>query len=597
MNRGLAAFWGIFFIGFISCQRELHFDYSNLAEGTLKSNITGDCLPATVSGTYKAGSATGNNNYIDVELDVTLTGTYQIQSDTINGYSFNGSGIVTTTGANIVRITSTGNPIHAGIDLFTIRFGNSACRLNIPVLDSTGNALFMLGGSPTSCSGFTVTGSYKEGSPLNINNTADLTVNVITAGPYTVTTTSINGMTFSAAGTFTQTGTQHISLIGTGIPVTAGNFNLTASNGYSNCTYTVTVDNAAPAIYTLGGAPGSCTGAVIAGNYVSGIPLTASNTATINVNVTGTGSYTISTLAANAVTFSNTGFFNSTGLQTVVLSANGTPASVGTINHIVSGGGSSCTFSVSYLAVPPVANYTLSGNPGNCSQFILNGGYTVAVPLTALNTLVLEVDVISTGSYICNTAVIDGIAFHAAGIFTSTGIQHITLSGTGTPLTAGTFSFTPQTSIFSVCRFDLTVSPPSSDVIKCKINGVLINFNTGATAALSASPATLLMTGNASPGSNEKISLKIGKTAGTITAGTYTDADLASGISLLVDYDDPSLNSWQAVSGSPTPFTIIITFIDGVRAQGTFSGTLKDNNGAGPNSKTITEGVFDVPVN
>ena len=593
MTRGIVVFLLLLTV-FTSCQRELDFDYSNPSEGTLKSDLTGDCLPSSISGTFKAGSETNESNYIEVDLDVTLTGTYQIQSDTVNGYSFAGSGVVKNTGSNTVRITCTGKPVIAGIDLLTIKYNNSVCKINVPVLDSAGNALFTLSGAPGNCSGAILSGTYKQGTPLNSSNTANLTVDVVTVGPYNVSTTDVNGMTFTATGTFTQTGTQHIDLIGSGTPDAAGDFNFIASNGYSNCTYSITIDNAEPALYSLGGSPGSCTGVMLAGNYIAATALTASNTATINVDVMSPGSYSISAPAANGVVFSKAGYFASTGLQTVVLQASGTPLSIAVVNHIVSGGGTSCTFSVDYMAVPPVANYGLSGAPGHCSPSLLTGSYIVGMPMNSSNTLTLEVDVVSTGTFICSTPFVNGISFKKTGTFTSTGLQTIVLEATGTPLAAGTFMYFNQTSVFSVCWIEITAFPASTDIINCKIDGTLTNFNTLA-SAVSASPDQLLITGLASPGSNEKIFLKITKTSGNITAGTYTDQ--TPGVSLLVKYDDPALNSWEAISGSPTPFTIIISSLNSTRAIGTFSGTLKNNAGAGPGSKTITAGTFDVPVN
>ncbi|MFC3161190.1 hypothetical protein ACFOEQ_24575 [Chryseobacterium arachidis] len=61
-------------------------------------------------------------------------------------------------------------------------------------------------------------------------------MNVIVPGPYTFTTGAVNGVTFSASGTFTNPGLQNVTLNGTGIPV-----DYTIGNG--TFTYTVTNTN------------------------------------------------------------------------------------------------------------------------------------------------------------------------------------------------------------------------------------------------------------------------------------------------------------------------------------------------------------------
>jgi hypothetical protein len=68
------------------------------------------------------------------------------------------------------------------------------------------------------------------------------------------------------------------------------------------------------------------------------------------------------------------------------------------------------------------------------------------------------------------------------------------------------------------------------------------------------------------------------------------------------DYTDPTPAHWIASTdifgGTQNPaFTIIVSTVTANRITGTFFGPIKDNAGAGPGVKTITEGVFDVPIN
>ncbi|MBK9380699.1 MAG: hypothetical protein IPN39_05175 [Chitinophagaceae bacterium] len=77
----------ILIIVLFACQREIVFE-TNTAQGTLKSQLNGDCLPAAVSGMYKKDTALTINNYIEIQAHFVNAGSYTIYSDTLNGYYF-----------------------------------------------------------------------------------------------------------------------------------------------------------------------------------------------------------------------------------------------------------------------------------------------------------------------------------------------------------------------------------------------------------------------------------------------------------------------------------------------------------------------------
>src|ERR1700716_537977 len=83
-------------IQIFSCQRELSFENGQQAKGSLKSDVTGDCLPKNIAGTYIVGKNLGDTNYIEVDVNVTQTGNYTILTDTVNGYTFKGRGNFTS---------------------------------------------------------------------------------------------------------------------------------------------------------------------------------------------------------------------------------------------------------------------------------------------------------------------------------------------------------------------------------------------------------------------------------------------------------------------------------------------------------------------
>ncbi|MBK7884419.1 MAG: hypothetical protein IPJ81_12000 [Chitinophagaceae bacterium] len=116
---------------FISCQKELAFDLSGPSTGTLKSDDLGNCLPASVKGIYTVDSVLGSNNFIEITLNTGTPGTYNIKSDTINGYSFSGSGKINTIGLSTIKLQSSGIPLAAGTDIFTITYNNNTCKIPV----------------------------------------------------------------------------------------------------------------------------------------------------------------------------------------------------------------------------------------------------------------------------------------------------------------------------------------------------------------------------------------------------------------------------------------------------------------------------------
>ncbi len=348
---------------FISaCQKELNFDVDGIARGSLKKDVTGDCLPSTINGIFRKDSVLDNTNFIDIQVDLTNTGTYEIKSDTVNGYSFKGTGTLGITGLNTVRLYGTGKPIASGTDIFTIRFDTSVCKINVTVIGpGIGVAVFTLGGAPGACSGAIVNGTYTQGTPLDVSNTALITVNVTAIGTYTFGAVSTNGILFRSVGVFTVLGVQAITMNGIGQPLNPGITNVTASNNTltSTCTFSVTVlpsGGSTAAVFTLNGVPGTCSGAVSNGTYIAGTILAASNTVTLNVTVLTAGTYSVTSNAINGISFSATGNFATTGVQTITLLGTGTPTAAGSFNYTATAGITTCIFSITVVAVPPPAN-------------------------------------------------------------------------------------------------------------------------------------------------------------------------------------------------------------------------------------------------
>lgn len=208
---------------------------------------------------------------------------------------------------------------------------------------------------------------------------------------------------------------------------------------------------------TLGVSAGSCTPYTPNGTYTQGVTLTSTNTVSVQVTVTTPGTYVISTNTVNGVSFSSTGTFSAAGAQTVILNGTGTPVNSGPQNFAVTFGPSTCNFSITFGAGAAPATGTLGGAPGACTTVTPAGTYTTGVALTASNTIQVQVNVATVGAYTISTNTVDGISFSQSGNFTTTGLQTVTLIGTGTPATSGSQNFVLSFGS-STCNFSLTVA-------------------------------------------------------------------------------------------------------------------------------------------
>ena len=335
-----------FTVLFFACQKEISPDIINTsADGSLQKDPGGLCLPKTIHGSYVAGTAlSASTNTMDVTVNVAKTGGYTIYTNTVNGYSFKATGNFTSTGIQTVNLKGSGTPGAQGNNIFTVYFDSTECNIPVTVLPAGagGPAVFALGGVGGNCTAPVIAGSYVIGTALNGGNTVTLSVNVTTIGTYNVTTTPVNGMTFSSGNAaFTTTGQQTIVLTGSGTPSgTAGPKSIAVSSGTTTCNFQITT--VAGGAYTV-----NCQTASVNGTYDAGTPLDPlTNTVDISVNVTSTGSYNIATTLNNGMTFTASGTFSTTGIQTIQLKGNGTPSLGGTFSIVVPGT-PSCTFPVS----------------------------------------------------------------------------------------------------------------------------------------------------------------------------------------------------------------------------------------------------------
>jgi hypothetical protein len=218
-------------------------------------------------------------------------------------------------------------------------------------------------------------------------------------------------------------------------------------------------NNAAPltAVYTFNSANDSCTAFEIHGIYQAGVALSDSNTVTLKINVTKPGTYKVSTFPVNGVLFSDSGSFNSAGIQNVVLKGRGIPADTSTYVFKTALGG--CDFSINFSGQSTAnsARYIMQGAPDNCAGFNVAGIYRAGTALdSSLNYVTVNVNVISPGAYMISSPEINNMRFFKSGNFTSTGNTPVRLEGHGSPFHRGSDGYT--VGVFpGSCTFTVTV--------------------------------------------------------------------------------------------------------------------------------------------
>lgn len=478
---------------------------------------------------------------------------------------------------------------------------------------STGTAVFTYTGGNATCTGAVIKGNFQAAVVTNTSNTVQLQVSVTKIGTYNISTSSINGIVFSAHGTFTITGLQTITFVGTGTPAVKGSFTYFTPN--RGCSFLITVTatgTASKAVYTFSGAPNACNPVVINGTYTMGVAATSTNTVNVQVDVTTIGSFDISTNTLNEISFSANGNFTMLGSQMVTLTGKGKPVTAGPFNYAPVNNG--CSFTINFSSPAPPATFTIQSNGVNCTAPVINGTYAGKQPLTMSNTIELTANVTVAGSYNFTTNTANDMNFSASGVFTATGIQKLILIGSGTPAAGGTFVFTPQ--FTGACSFEVTVAeapPLSGGIITCKIDGVFTAFNIEAFASISKDEfglgiKNLSIVGKSISGSStfKSFEIYISKKVEsqfpltTYDENTYFKSSLVYAPGLIAKPVNLDEENWITFYKSPftpdaLPFSIRLTNITASKVIGTFRGSVIENNGRGPVNKLITEGIFNVP--
>lgn len=180
-----------------------------------KAVFTVDCSNTKAMGTYVKGRELTTSNYLSISVNVTKAGNYTVSGATPNGYNFYGTGTFLNTGVQTIQIAGQGTPLNVQTDEVSLNAnGNDVtCTPAVSI-----NVLSPAGTYTMSCGGGVANGVYKVGTALTASNTITLPVNASSLGSYTITTNTVDGISFRGSGTFTASGNQNVTLSGTGTP-------------------------------------------------------------------------------------------------------------------------------------------------------------------------------------------------------------------------------------------------------------------------------------------------------------------------------------------------------------------------------------------
>lgn len=328
----------------VSCQKN-DAGSENLGGTSLYTfeGTSGGCSAPLVSGIYIVGTPLSASNTITLSVNVTVKGSYNIRTTSANGVYFSGSGVFTSTGLQTVILTGTGTPVKMG-NFYFLPSMNNTCNFIVSFSATGSPAVFTYAGAPNACVAPIISGTYVKGVNLGPNNYVDLAVNVTAPGAYTILTNNTNGISFSGSGVFTATGPQIVRLMGSGAPEIVNHTTFRPS--VNGCSFDITVTaSTSSAAFSYNGGSGDCVGIVKTGAYIAGVPLNASNTVIVQVNVTVPGSYSVITSSFNGVTFSASGNFTTTGPNTITLTSTNTPINPGNAPYVLPNG---CSFGIFY---------------------------------------------------------------------------------------------------------------------------------------------------------------------------------------------------------------------------------------------------------
>lgn len=94
------------------------------------------CIIAEVAGNYVQNTPLDATNTVAIKVNATTPGTYTITTNTVNDFSFSGSGTIASPGEQTLILTASGTPTTEGSTVFTITAGSTTCSFSVNVTPS-----------------------------------------------------------------------------------------------------------------------------------------------------------------------------------------------------------------------------------------------------------------------------------------------------------------------------------------------------------------------------------------------------------------------------------------------------------------------------
>ncbi len=351
------------------------------------NGATTQSIVATTTGSY---SVTVNNNG---QLSTTNTINVIVNSVPANSILTSGptsicqgSSLTLTAAAGSSYIWSNGattqsiNITSAGNYSATVTNSNGCTSVSTPVVVSIVNptATITANGSTSICSNKSVTLSANAGTNyLWSNGAITQTINVNTAGTYTVTVTQNGGCSIASSGTIITVNTSPNSIVSASGPTTFCNGSVTLTSGAANSTYLWSNGSTASSITVSTTGNYSCTATATNGcTSVSSPVSVAAQTGTITtptISASGTTTF-CSGSSVNLTSSAGASYLWSTGATTQSINLTAAGTYYVTVSQV---GGCSATSAGKTVTVNPVATFTVSTN-GPLS-FCQGGNVTISV--------------------------------------------------------------------------------------------------------------------------------------------------------------------------------------------------------------------------
>ena len=352
---------------------------------------------------------------------------------------------------------------------------------------------------------------------------------------------------------------------------------------------------------------GNCGDIVVAGQYIKDSTLDDSSYVTVQVNFTSTGVYTIYTDTANGFSFHDSGYINSTGLQSIKLTSAGKPLVKQLTGFTVNLDTSRCTFTINVTDTAVIikdAVFTLAATGGACADANAEGTYEAGAALGAANLVSIDVDVATAGSYNIIAGPVNGMTFSAKSTFTTTGVQTVILKGSGTPAIAQTDSI-PVVAGGTACKFEVVVEAATGETGGGTSAGNAFSFNHGSAFTQGAVDLALVgpnpvgtgsiftFTGRNSPGADSALTIFILFPGSTITPGTYKTNQgntVLFSLNAANESGDPIYTSNNTTPEAVMSVVIVSYDVAAKLVTGTFSGNAMNEANGGV--VAITNGKF-----